>query len=181
MRGLPLAYPGMRIGLFGGSFDPAHGGHAHVAEVALARLGLDRVWWLVTPQNPLKPQSSPLEKRVQSARKIARGGKMVVTDFEARLQCRFTYQTLRVLKRLYPGVEFILVMGGDNLANIKRWKNWREVARSVEVAVVSRPDAGVRARAAMPQGWIYLRARENPQSSGALRARQGAVAEPRRK
>jgi nicotinate-nucleotide adenylyltransferase len=181
MRGLPLAYPGMRIGLFGGSFDPAHGGHAHVAEVALARLGLDRVWWMVTPQNPLKPQSSPLEARVKSARGVAHGAKMVVTDFEARLGCRYTYQTLRVLRRRCPGVKFILVMGGDNLLNFRRWKNWREVARSVQVAVVSRPDAGVRERASAPRGWLYLRARENPQSSAALRARQAAVAEPRRK
>ncbi|MCX7357742.1 MAG: nicotinate-nucleotide adenylyltransferase, partial [Alphaproteobacteria bacterium] len=126
-RDLPLAYAGMKIGLFGGSFDPAHGGHAHVAETALKQLGLDRIWWLVSPQNPLKPKSSPLAERVSSARAIAHGSKMVVTDLEAQLGCAFTYQTLRALKQLYPGVEFTLIMGADNLANFRKWRNWREV------------------------------------------------------
>src|SRR5262245_65989258 len=89
-RDLPLAYAGMTIGLFGGSFDPAHKGHAHVAETALKRLDLDKVWWMVTPQNPLKPQSSPLKSRVKSARRFARGRRMVVTDLEAKLGCGYT-------------------------------------------------------------------------------------------
>src|SRR5262249_9427155 len=131
MQGFPRAYPGMRIGLFGGSFDPAHEGHAHVAETALKRLQLDRVWWMWTPQNPLKPKSSPLTERVASAKHMAHGAKMVVTDIEQRLGARYTYETLRTLKRLYPGVDFFLVMGADNLANFRRWKNWREVAAAV--------------------------------------------------
>src|SRR5262249_8995651 len=98
-QGFPLAYPGMRIGLFGGSFDPAHGGHAHVAETALKRLQLDRVWWMVTPQNPLKPKSSPLAKRIASAKQMAHGPKMVVTDIEEHLGAHFTFETLRALKR----------------------------------------------------------------------------------
>ena len=97
---LPRAYPGMRIGLFGGSFDPAHEGHAHVAETALKRLQLDQVWWLVSPQNPLKAESSPFEARLASARAMAHGSKMIVTDLEQRLGCAYTYQTLRTLKRL---------------------------------------------------------------------------------
>jgi nicotinate-nucleotide adenylyltransferase len=112
-RDLPLAYPGMKIGLFGGSFDPAHEGHAHVAETALKRLGLDRVWWLVSPQNPLKPKSSPFAKRMKSAQAAAQGARMVVTDLEKRLKCSFTYETLRELKRLYPGVDFFLIMGAE--------------------------------------------------------------------
>jgi nicotinate-nucleotide adenylyltransferase len=96
-RGLPLAYPGMRIGLFGGSFDPAHAGHAHAAQTALRRLSLDKVWWLVTPQNPLKPKSASLAERTRSAKRAARGPKMVVTDLESKLGTRFTYETLRKL------------------------------------------------------------------------------------
>jgi nicotinate-nucleotide adenylyltransferase len=181
-RELPLAYPGMRIGLFGGSFDPAHEGHAHVAETALKRLGLDRVWWLVSPQNPLKPKSGPYSRRLASARKHARGAKMVVTDIERRLNCAYTYQTLRALRRLYPGVDFFLVMGADNLANFRKWRNWREVARSVPVVIVSRPGAGARERLRAPPGWIFLNARSHQQSSTGLRARKRpAVAKPRRK
>ena len=127
-RSLPVAYPGMKIGLFGGSFDPAHEGHAHVAETALKRLQLDKVWWLVSPQNPLKPKSSPFAKRVASAQAQAHGRAMDVTDIEQRLGCAYTYQTLRALKRLYPGVQFFLIMGADNLANFRKWRNWREVA-----------------------------------------------------
>jgi len=181
-RGLPLAYPGMRIGVFGGSFDPAHEGHAHVAETALKRLGLDQVWWLVSPQNPLKPQSGPFEARLRSAEECARGRRMIVTDIERRLNCAYTYQTLRTLGRLYPGVRFTLVMGADNLTNFRRWRNWREVAAALPIAVVSRPGAGARERLSAPKGWLFLSARHHPQASSAIRARQSRpVAKPARK
>jgi len=181
-RDLPQAYPGMKIGLFGGSFDPAHEGHAHVAETALKRLGLDRVWWLVSPQNPLKPKSSAFAQRMRSARKYAKGAKMLVTDFEHRYGCAYTYQTLRLMKRLYPGVEFFLVMGADNLANFRKWRNWREVAQAAPVVVVSRPGARPSHRLRAPPGWIFLNARHHFQSSTALRPRKrAAVAKPRRK
>jgi nicotinate-nucleotide adenylyltransferase len=181
-RALPLAYPGMRIGLFGGSFDPAHEGHAHVAETALKRLGLDRVWWLVSPQNPLKPKSSPFAARTRSARKFARGPKMVVTDIERRLGCAYTYQTIRELKRLYPGVSFLLVMGEDNLARFREWRNWREVAAAVPVVVVSRPGTKPGARLGAPRRWIYLNARHHRESSTAMRAsKRRPVAKPKRK
>ena len=170
-RGFPKAYPGMTIGLFGGSFDPAHAGHAHVAETALKRLGLDKVWWMVTPQNPLKPASSPLAARVRSAEHYARGNKMVVTALEAALGCRYTYQTLRKLRQLYPGVHFILVMGADNLDNFKKWRNWREVAQSIPVAIISRPLAGPRTHAKILKDWIYLPARLHRENSTALRPR----------
>lgn len=168
---LPLAYPGMRIGLFGGSFDPAHGGHAHVAETALKRLGFDRVWWLVSPQNPLKSRSSAYAKRMKSARAQAKGAKMLVTDLEKQLGCAFTYETLRALKRLYPGVNFSLVMGADNLVGFRRWKNWREVAQATQIVVVSRPGVGPRQRLGAPKSWIFLNARYHPESSSALRSR----------
>ena len=182
MRDLPLAYPGMRIGLFGGSFDPAHEGHQHVAQTALKRMRLDRVWWMVSPQNPLKQQSSPFARRLESASKTAHGSKMIVTDLEKRLDCGFTYETLRKLKHLYPGVHFFLVMGADNLANFKKWKNWREVAAAVPVVIVSRPGAGARERLEAPKDWVFLNARHHAQSSTALRTRKRrAVAKPARK
>ncbi|HVZ99694.1 MAG TPA: nicotinate (nicotinamide) nucleotide adenylyltransferase [Caulobacterales bacterium] len=168
-RGFPLAYPRMRVGLFGGSFDPAHEGHAHVAETALKRAHLDRIWWLVTPQNPLKPQSSPLAERMRSAQRFAHGRRMIVSDLETRLGCAYTYQTLRALKRAYPGVRFAFVMGADNLKSFRRWRNWREVARAAPVIVVSRPGITVASRIGMPRGWTYLNARHHPQSSTRLR------------
>ena len=174
-RGFPLAYPGMRIGLFGGSFDPAHEGHAHVAKTALKRLGLDAVWWLVTPQNPLKPKSTPLAERIESAKLFARGRRMAVTDIESRLGARYTYETLRALKKLYPGVRFTFVMGADNLENFRKWRNWREVARAMPIAVIARPDSKPCWRMNLPKSWVYLNARLNPQSSRALRSK---VAEP---
>jgi nicotinate-nucleotide adenylyltransferase len=180
MRGLPAAYPGMRIGLFGGSFDPAHEGHAHVAETALKRLNLDRVWWVVSPQNPLKPKSGPFAARARSARAQARGARMIVTDLEQRLHCRFTYQTIRLLKRLYPGVRFTLVMGADNLINFRAWRNWREVAEALPVAVVARPGVPPSARLNAPKHWVFLNARLHPQSSADIRAAR-PVAKPQRK
>ena len=181
-RDLPLAYSGMRIGLFGGSFDPAHEGHAHVAETALKRLDLDRVWWLVSPQNPLKPKSSPFAERLQSAQDQAHGAKMVVTDLEQRLGCAFTYQTLRALKRRYPGVSFTLIMGADNLSNFRKWRNWQEVAEAVPVAIVSRPGASPAARLGAPRSWTYLNARLHRESSTAIRSRKrAALAKPKRK
>jgi nicotinate-nucleotide adenylyltransferase len=172
----------MKVGLFGGSFDPAHDGHAHVAETALKRLDLDQVWWLVSPQNPLKPQSGPFGKRMQSAQKYAHGAKMIVTDLERRLGCAYTYQTLRELKARYSGVNFVLIMGADNLAHFRKWRNWREVADAVPVAVVSRPGVGPRARLSAPKHWIFLSARHHKQSSTALRTRKRQpVAKPPRK
>ncbi len=182
MHALPLAYAGMKIGLFGGSFDPAHEGHAHVAETALKRLRLDRVWWLISPQNPLKPKSSPFAQRMESARAQARGRAMVVTDFERRLGCAFTFETLRALRRLYPGVRFFLIMGADNLAHFRKWRNWREVAEAVPIVVVSRPGTGPSQRLSAPSGWIFLSARHHRQSSSALRTpKRRAVARPSRK
>jgi nicotinate-nucleotide adenylyltransferase len=192
MRGLPLAFPGMTVGLLGGSFDPAHEGHLHAALVARRRLGLAKVWWLASPQNPLKPRSSPLEARLASARAAARGPAMVVTDIESRLGLRFTHDTLVALRRRYRGVRFVLIVGGDNLAQLHRWRAWRAIAGLVSLCVVSRPSGGVRAlcspfasrfRASRlpagresalphtrPPAWIHLAARHVPVSSSALRA-----------
>jgi nicotinate-nucleotide adenylyltransferase len=171
----------MKVGLFGGSFDPAHEGHAHVAQTAMKRLPLDRVWWLVSPQNPLKPRSSPFSKRLASAQTVARGSRMVVTDLEKQLGCAYTYQTLRALDRLYPGVRFYLLIGEDNLADFRKWRNWREVAAG-RVVVVSRPGSPPSHRLSAPSHWIFLNARHHKQSSTALRAaKRAAVARTRRK
>jgi nicotinate-nucleotide adenylyltransferase len=196
-RGFPLALEGQTIGLLGGSFDPAHAGHAHVAETARARLGLLSVWWLVSPQNPLKPQSSPLAERLASAAAIARGRAMRVTDLETRLGLAYTVETLTALKRLYPGVRFVWLMGGDSLASVHRWKAWRRIAALAPICVVSRPGAGPRAlfapfarqfatrrrdpvsarglARARPPAWVYLNARHNRLSSTALRRAQLAA------
>lgn len=182
----------MKIGLFGGSFDPAHSGHLHVAETALRRLGLDQVWWLVTPQNPLKPKSRPLEARMASAAAITRGTRMVVTDIESRLGLRYTADTIAALQRRWPGVKFVWLMGGDNLRGFVRWRRWRDIMRAVPIAIVAREkiasrhldatafaqfahrrvamlDARCLAGTAAP-AWTYISGRLDPQSSTALRA-----------
>jgi nicotinate-nucleotide adenylyltransferase len=186
---LPLAYPGQRIGLYGGSFDPAHEGHAHVAETALKRLGLDAVWWLVTPQNPLKPKSGALAARIASARAMARGSRMKVTAFEAAHDLHFTVDTLALLRRRFAGVHFVLIVGADSFASLARWRRWRTLMRHAPIAIVSRPGADLRARLAKPAqtfaharkhagaarrlahapGFVFLYARHYPQASSALR------------
>ena len=138
MKRDPLAFPGMRIGLYGGSFDPAHSGHAHAANTTLHALGLHQVWWLVTPQNPLKPKSGSLRKRMASARTQARGAAHVVTDIESRLGTQYSADTIAALRRRYPGVHFVWIMGGDCLANFHRWRRWRSIFRALPMAVVAR-------------------------------------------
>jgi nicotinate-nucleotide adenylyltransferase len=188
---------GQRVGLFGGSFNPAHEGHLHVAETARVRLQLDRVVWLVSPQNPLKSDKAPsLEARMKDAARLARGPSMQVSDVESRLGTRFTIDTLMALKARHRGVHFVWIMGSDNLAGFHRWRGWRDIMRLMPVAVVARPGslidarlspaARVFARARVPSSraatlatsstpaWVYLRAPLNPASSTALRARDGA-------
>jgi nicotinate-nucleotide adenylyltransferase len=138
---LPPRAPGMRIGLYGGSFNPAHLGHRHVTLMALRRLGLDRVWWLVSPGNPLKSRNAlpPVEVRCAQARRIARHPRIAVTGVEAVLGVRFTVQTLRYLTRRCPDVHFVWIMGADSLGNFHRWKGFAEIARLLPIAVVDRP------------------------------------------
>ncbi|MFN6979559.1 MAG: nicotinate-nucleotide adenylyltransferase, partial [Gemmobacter sp.] len=158
--GFPMARPGMAVGLFGGSFDPPHRGHVHLTRQALARFGLDRVWWLVSPGNPLKPEGpAPLARRLVAARAIMRHPRVVVTDLEARLGTRFTAETLRRLGALYPGVRFVWLMGSDNLAGFHRWEDWQGILRRVPVGVIARPGYALRARlspAARPFGAYRL-------------------------
>jgi nicotinate-nucleotide adenylyltransferase len=181
---------GLRIGLLGGSFNPAHEGHLYVSEVALRRLGLDYVWWLVTPQNPLKGRVGlvPLEDRVRQARMIATRPRIVVMDIERALGTRYSIDTLKALQRRFPRLNFVWLMGSDNLAIFRRWKRWEEIAARVPIAVIQRPGtilSALNAKAMQrfatrrrgedlvtqtPPAIAILDGRRNTQSSTAIRA-----------
>lgn len=137
----PHAYPGQRIGIMGGTFNPPHDGHRIVAETALRRLALDQIWWAVTPGNPLKSNGGlpPLANRMAAARRFARGPRMKLTAFERELGTPYTAATLAFLKRRFHGVDFVWVMGADNLASFHRWQHWRRITGLMPVAVVDRP------------------------------------------
>ena len=140
MQGFPLARAGEVIGLLGGSFDPAHGGHVRITRTALARFGLDRVWWLVSPGNPLKARGpAPVAARLEAARAVMEDPRVEVTALESRLGTRFTAQTIAALQARYPGVRFVWLMGADNLQQLPRWKNWQGIMASVPVGVLARP------------------------------------------
>jgi nicotinate-nucleotide adenylyltransferase len=144
--GWPIGAPGQVIGLLGGSFDPAHAGHVRITREALKRFGLDRVWWLVTPGNPLKSrQPAPLERRLALAQQIMQHPRVDITDLEASLGTRYTAETLEALRSRYPGVRFVWIMGADNLAGFHHWDRWRDILDSVPVGVLARPDAGLAA------------------------------------
>lgn len=144
---LPRHARGMRIGLFGGSFNPPHEGHRLASLVALRRLGLDCVWWLVTPGNPLKDNAAlpSLPQRMAAAERVARHPNIVITGFEAQIGARHTFDTIAYLKQRCPGVRFVWIMGGDNLLGFHRWQHWREIARMVPIVVVDRPGSTLRA------------------------------------
>jgi nicotinate-nucleotide adenylyltransferase len=171
----PLALPGMRIGLMGGSFNPAHEGHLAVAETALKRLGLDRVWWIVSPGNPLKSHAglAPLADRLAAARRLTGSDPRIeVTGFEAALGSPYTAVTVGFLVRRHPGVRFVWIMGADNLAGLDRWQAWREIARMVPLAVVDRPDWRMKSIASMAvacEGAAPRVAGEPPRSLSAAR------------
>ena len=191
---IPPAFAGQAIGLFGGSFDPPHEGHLLVAETALVRLGLDRLWWMVTPGNPLKDTSglAPLAERLAACDALTSHPRIVVTAPEARLSSRFTADTLATLVARRPGVRFVWVMGADNLATFHRWERWRTIADLMPIAVIDRPGATLafgNAPAAQalaryrvdeadarilphldPPAWTFLHGPRSGQSSTALRA-----------
>jgi nicotinate-nucleotide adenylyltransferase len=182
----------LRVGLLGGSFNPAHDGHRYVSLNALCSLGLDQVWWLVSPQNPLKPVAgmAPFAERLALARQVARHPRIRVSDMEARLGTRFTVDTLRRLKAL-RGHRFVWLLGADNLVQLPRWRRWREIMAAVPVAVFERAPYSYAALAgkaaacfgaarveeeglrdlvsASPPAWAFVRLRAHPASSTAIR------------
>jgi nicotinate-nucleotide adenylyltransferase len=184
----------MRIGLFGGTFDPPHAAHLGASLLAIKRLKLDRMWWLVTPGNPLKNTRglAPLERRIAAARTLAHHPRIDITGFEAVINTRYTYDTLLFLLRRCPGVRFVWVMGADNLRSFYLWQNWRKIAQLIPIAVVDRMGTSLYATAgragqalmrfrlpeqdaaglpdAHPPAWIYLHGLKSPLSSTALRA-----------
>ncbi len=137
----------MTVGLLGGSFDPPHAGHVHITKEALKRFRLDHVWWLVSPGNPLKSRNpAPLEQRFQAASALMRHPRVTVTDIEAQIGTRYTAQTLEALRRLYPGVRFVWLMGADNLAGFHRWERWEWIIQNVPLGVLARPGQRLSAR-----------------------------------
>ncbi len=187
----PIA-DGLSIGLLGGSFNPAHEGHCHVSAVAMKRLGLDYVWWMVAPQNPLKPVMgmAPLDNRLRFARAHARHPRLLIMDIERDIGTRYTIDTLKALQRRFPRVHFVWLMGSDNLETLHRWRRWQDIVRRIPVVVVMRPGsvlAPLKAKAAerfahnrvtsakgfarrVPPALIVLDGPRNPQSSTAIRA-----------
>lgn len=146
----------LRVGLLGGSFNPAHRGHRHVAEVALRRLGLDQVWLLVSPGNPLKAREgmAPLAERLASAEAIADGRRILATDIERHFRSAFTLDAVRTLQRIFPRVHFVWLVGADNLAQLPRWRRWRDIARVVPFAVLPRPTYNHAALAGQAARWL---------------------------
>lgn len=145
-----------RVGLLGGSFNPAHEGHRAISSYALRALDLDEVWWLVSPGNPLKAEAdmAPLAARLASARRRARGARIRATTIEARLGTRYTVDTLAAIIRRHPRHRFIWLMGADNLLQFHQWRDWRRIAAMVPIAVIARPGYSDAARASNAMGWL---------------------------
>ena len=193
-----LPPPNARIGLLGGSFNPAHEGHREISLEALRRLGLDEVWWLVSPQNPLKSSAgmAPFEDRMASAQRMVRHPRIRVTGLENALGTRFTADSLATLSRRFPRVRFVWLMGADNLVQLSSWGRWQEILNTVVIAVFNRPSYHLRANAAVaarryararirasnarhltakrPPAWTFLHNRLNAQSATEIRAQRGS-------
>ncbi|WP_322097130.1 nicotinate-nucleotide adenylyltransferase [Pelagibius sp. Alg239-R121] len=196
MLGGHLPAPGQRIGLLGGSFNPAHEGHLAISEEALRRLDLDEIWWLVSPQNPLKSASgmAPQEARAIRAAALIRHPRIRATMLERELGTAYTAQSLRLLVKRFPRVHFVWLMGADNLVQIDRWQDWHKIFNTMPIAIFDRPTYSLRALAAIaarrfaryrkreseskhladrrPPAWVFLHNRLNAQSSTAMRAAQ---------
>jgi nicotinate-nucleotide adenylyltransferase len=197
---LPPFGSGLRVGLFGGSFNPIHDGHRLVAEQCLKRLALDAVWLLVSPGNPLKDHSelAPLETRVRAARELTANPRINVTGVEAAHSFRYTIDTLEWLVAACPDTRFVWIMGADNLSQFDRWERWQDIAALMPIAVYARPGSAFRATVSKaatalkqkrlpeaeaealanrdPPAWVYLHGITSPQSSSAIRARRKAEA-----
>lgn len=168
-------YKNLRVGLLGGSFDPAHQGHVDLSLAAIKQFQLDAVWWLVSPQNPLKKSAAQsVTARLATARKIVRHPKIIVSDLESQLGTRYTIDTIRQLKIFYPQTQFLFLTGSDNWPQLRQWKQWRKLAQEMEFAVFPRPPHSVR-DLLCPTGRIALnwklgRMQQNPLSSTDLKS-----------
>jgi nicotinate-nucleotide adenylyltransferase len=195
-----VTFGSRRIGLLGGSFNPAHEGHRHISLLALKLLHLDEVWWMLTPQNPLKNarDTAPFEERLEAAARVAGHPRIRVTDIERRLGTAHTGDTLALLLARFPKYRFVWLMGADNLVQVSEWKDWRRIFRLVPIAVFSRPPyskfalvarsarifAGSRAAESRarsiatmsPPAWVFLHIRPHPGSATRIRAREAAAA-----
>ena len=194
--GWPVARAGQTVGLLGGSFDPPHEGHLAISRAAIRRFGLDRLWWLVSPGNPLKVRGpAPLDRRLAAARALVDHPRIAVTDVEARLGTRYTAETVAALQARYPGVRFVWLMGADNLAQFHRWQDWHEIMGRVPVGVLARPGQRISARMSpaariyrahrlagrrsellarsVPPAWCFVNLPMNDASSTAIRNRGG--------
>jgi nicotinate-nucleotide adenylyltransferase len=187
-----------RVGLLGGSFNPAHGGHRHISLLALHLLDLDEIWWLVSPQNPLKDKAGmgPFAERLALAAKVAHHPRIKVTDLEVRLGTRYTADTLRALHQRFPRTRFVWLMGADNLRQLRHWRHWQGVFEGVPIAVFARPSYSQKALAELaaqryahnraglrrarrlaeqaPPAWAFFPVRLDARSATAIRARRAA-------
>lgn len=167
-QGFPRAEQGQVVGLLGGSFDPAHAGHVHITREALKRFSLDRVWWLVTPGNPLKKRGpAPLAARCAAARALMQHPRVEITGIEAQLGTLYTAETVAALQWHYPGVNFVWLMGADNLAAFHRWDRWEEILQRVPVGVLARPGQRLPALTS-PAAQTYRAARVRPRAGYGL-------------
>ncbi len=193
---MPHVEKGMQVGLFGGSFNPPHAGHALVADIALRRLALDQLWWIVTPGNPLKStrELAPLAERLRLSEAIAQNPRIKVTAFEAAHRLRYTADTLALVRARNPGVDFVWVMGADNLRDFHRWQRWRQIAMTFPIAVIDRPgatlsflssvvaktfdyarvdeNAATRLARMKAPAWTFIHGPRSPLSSSAIRAKE---------
>jgi len=199
MTGERVSGMAQRIGILGGSFNPAHRGHLDISLKALRQLGLDQVWWLVSPQNPLKPADgmAPFAERLAAARRLARNPRIRVTDLEQRLGSRYTAESLKLLRRRFPETRFVWLMGADNLAQIAQWRDWQQIFHLVPIAVFARPSycfkalaakaarrfaryrlkegAGRRLATSEPPAWLFVHGRLNPISATEIRRRRSGT------
>ena len=195
-RGLPPHGAGQAIGLFGGSFNPPHAGHRQASLFALRRLGLDQLWWMVTPGNPLKENGglAPLAERMRAAAEVASHPRIAISGAETMLGTRYTADLIDILKERQPATRFVWIMGSDSLTEFHRWDDWRRLAASVPIAVVNRPRslaAPLSSRAALtlqryrvdpddaktlpdrdPPAWVFLTGPRTAASSTAIRSRR---------
>lgn len=167
-QGLPTSVAGLRVGLLGGSFDPPHAGHLHISKWALRKFHLDRVWWLVSPGNPLKSRGpASIERRMAACRELVQHPRIIVTDLERNLNTRYTAKTLQRLFELYGGVNFVWLMGADNLADFHRWDRWNWIMENVPIGVMARPGEQI-AAGLSPAARRYARYRLSPRRAAAL-------------